>query len=342
MIARGGGKAMRTPGPDGGARGRLILRLNEIWHDLENRAYDAKHPDILEEEIPRWRRILSLVFGAADGPRRVLDLGSGTGFVPLRLRELLRPGDTLTCSDLSEGMLEACRANVESAGRAAGTGIPFALASLKLDGGPIALPDGSQDAVTLNAVMHHLPDPAAVCREIDRILKPGGSVLIGHEPSATWASRRFLVASYWLMLPLADAKQFAYELILRLGWFEALRRPLGRLVPALEEHNRLVDGVNARLIAEGLLREPLSADAVSSLLDAQSPDAGGPRSGRGFSRAILEGYFPGYTVSHFESYNHLHKVNPRRAWMRRYSGWLARRHPEDGSSLFCVLEKPGN
>lgn len=323
-----------------GFRRRLILRLNEIWHDLENRAYDAKHPDILEEEIPRWRRILASVLPAAEGPRRVLDLGSGTGFVPLRLLEWLRPGDTLTCSDLSEGMLGVCRANVEAAAKAAGTGIPFAVASLKLDGGPIALPDRSQDVVTLNAVMHHLPDPAAACREVDRVLKPGGAVLIGHEPSATWASRRLLVASYWLMLPLADAKQFVYELILRLGWFEALRRPLGRLVPALEEHNRLVDEVNARLIAEGLLASPLSADEVSSLLDAQSPDAGGPQAGRGFSRRLYEGYFPGYRVSHCESYNHLHKVNPRRAWMRRYSEWLARRCPEDGSSLFCVLRKP--
>jgi ubiquinone/menaquinone biosynthesis C-methylase UbiE len=318
-------------GPE--ARARLILALNEIWHDLENRAYDAKHPDILEAEIPRWDRALAAALPAQRGPVRALDLGSGTGFVPSRLKGFLREGDRLICSDVSAGMLEACRARVEAGGRA------FALETLKLDGRRIDLPDASLDLVTANAVMHHLPRPAEACREIDRVLKPGGLVLIGHEPTRAYGGNRMLAASYWALLPLADFKQCAYEIILRLGWFEALRGPLGRLIPELGAHNRLIAGLNARLREAGLIEAPLDAATVSALLDAQSPNAGGPQAGRGFAFSDFEGYFPGYRMERRETYAHLGKIHPRARWMRRYERWLSRRYPEEGANLFCALRK---
>lgn len=313
---------------------KLILALNEIWHDLEKEAYDAKHPDILEEEIPRWRRVLSAILGGSRPAVSVADIGSGTGFVPLRLAEWLRPGDHLTCADLSAGMLEVCRANVERAG------IGCALDTLKLDGRRIGLADASQDLVTLNAVMHHLPDPSVLCREIDRILKPGGRVLIGHEPTSTWGNKPFLVMNYWALLPLADAKQFLYEIILRLGLFEFVRRPLARFAPELKGHNHLLDETNRRLVSSGALAAPLPAAELSALLDVQSPDAGGPQAGRGFSREAFLGYFPGYGIEACETYNHLNKIHAR-GWMKRYSGRLARRFPEHGSSIFCGLRKLG-
>ena len=322
------------PEPGTIQRERLVLKLNEIYHDLEGRGYDGKHPDILEEEIPRWRRFGSAALDGVRPIRRVLDIGSGTGFVPLQLKEWLRPGDTLTCSDLSGGMLDVCRSNLERAGLAC------ALATLKLDGRTVGLPDRSQDIVTLNAVLHHLPDPRDLCRDIDRVLKPGGLVLIGHEPTRTHADSRLLAINYWLLLPLADIKLFAYELILRLGLFEILRRPLSRFVPELREYNDLLAAVNAELIASGTLTESLPAAEMSSLLDANSPNAGGPQKGRGFSRQVLSACFPGYTVEHCETYTHLGKMPLRRAWLRRYAAWLGKRLPESGANIFCALRKP--
>ena len=318
---------------DAGERGRLILALNEIWHDLENRAYDAKHPDILEEEIPRWDRILAERLAGPRGPINVLDLGSGTGFLPLRLKGFLQAGDFLVCSDLSAGMLETCRARV-----AAG-GIRFGLAALKLDGIRIGLPDASQDLVTANAVMHHLPRPAETCREIDRILKPGGLVLVGHEPTRAYGRSAFLAANYWALSACAAPKQFAYEIILRLGWFEALRAPLERFLPELKAQNLLIGEVNARLMDLGLIASPLAADTMSALLDAQSPNAGGPQAGRGFACEDFEGYFPGYGLELHETYTHLGKLHPRWRWMKRYESWLAKRFPEHGANLFCGLRK---
>jgi hypothetical protein len=166
-------------------------------------------------------------------------------------------------------------------------------------------------------------------------------VLAGHEPTRAYGESAFLAWNYWILSAGADPRQFAYEIILRLGWFEALRGPLGRYLPELEAHNRLVDETNARLMERGLLAAPLPADAMSSLLDAQSPNAGGPQTGRGFAFADFEGYFPGYRMEIRETYTHLGKLHPRAKWMKRYAAWLARRFPERGANLFCGMRKPG-
>ena len=316
-------------------REQLILRLNEVYHDLENQSYDGKHPDISDEEAPRWQRLGSRLLARPRGDWRILDIGTGTGFVPLQLLPGLGPGDIFTCSDLSAAMLEACRANLRQAG------FPCAIDLLKLDGKHIDLPDASQDAVTINAVMHHLPDPEAMCREINRVLKPGGAVLIGHEPNSAHFRRALLVWNYWLVLPLADWKLFGYEMILKLGLFETLRVPLGRLLPELGRHNDLLRAVNARLLAEGAVDKALGAAELSSMLDAQSPTAGGRHEDRGFTREGFLAWFPGYAMEHCETYKHLNKIHPGRAWLKRYEDWLARRFPADGSSLFCCLRKPG-
>jgi SAM-dependent methyltransferase len=42
------------------------------------------------------------------------------------------------------------------------------------DGGNIPLQDGSVDAVTCNAVVEHVPNPATLIGEMFRVLKPGG------------------------------------------------------------------------------------------------------------------------------------------------------------------------
>lgn len=318
------------------ARARLVTRLNEIYHDLENAGYDGKHPDIEEEEAPRWRRFGSAALRRERGPWSVLDVGTGTGFVPLMLKESLRAGDRLLCADLSAAMLAACAANLARAG------LPCAADFLKLDGTSLPVAAASQDLITVNAVLHHLAEPERLCGEIDRALRPGGRVLIGHEPNRPHYDRAFLRANIRLLMPLADFKLFAYETILRLGLFEALRRPLGRCVPELDRHNRLVDGVNARLLAEGAIAAPLGAAEMSSLLDANSPTAGGLRPGRGFSLEALQGYFPGYALEAWETYKHLDKIHvpARRRLLRRYEAWLARRFPGHGSSLFAVLRKP--
>jgi ubiquinone/menaquinone biosynthesis C-methylase UbiE len=99
--------------------------------------------------------------------RRVLDVGSGAGDVPLALvRDGARRGVQLhvTCLDHSEQMLAIAR-------RA--TGSDPALSFVRADGGALPFADAEFDVVTCTLALHHFdPDGArALLRELRRVAR---------------------------------------------------------------------------------------------------------------------------------------------------------------------------
>jgi 2-polyprenyl-3-methyl-5-hydroxy-6-metoxy-1,4-benzoquinol methylase len=52
-------------------------------------------------------------------------------------------------------------------------------------------PTGAFDAITLNHVVEHVPDPVALFEECERILKPGGKVVITTPNNLCWGRRLF-------------------------------------------------------------------------------------------------------------------------------------------------------
>jgi arsenite methyltransferase len=101
----------------------------------------------------------------------VLDLGSGAGFDAfLAARDVGDAGHVIGV-DMTPEMLERARRN------AAGGG--FANVDFR-EGRIEALPvdDGSVDLVISNCVINLVPDKAAVYREVARVLRPGGRVVV--------------------------------------------------------------------------------------------------------------------------------------------------------------------
>ncbi len=101
------------------------------------------------------------------GARRVLDVGSGAGDVPLALvRDGARRGVQLhvTCLDHSEQMLALAR-------RA--TGAYPGLSFVRADGESLPFDDGAFDVVTCTLALHHFdPDKArALLRELRRVAR---------------------------------------------------------------------------------------------------------------------------------------------------------------------------
>lgn len=101
----------------------------------------------------------------------VLDVGTGPGSIPLKIARR-RPGLNLIGVDRSRPMLQAARA----AARACGLGLRVSFC----DGDALRLPfpDSRFDLVLSNSVLHHLPDPAGAFREMARVAKPRGQVLV--------------------------------------------------------------------------------------------------------------------------------------------------------------------
>lgn len=94
----------------------------------------------------------------------VLDNGCGNGFLFEIGRETQRFGGTVVGIDISTGMLEKARQHHHRLVRGDSTRLPFA--------------DASFDTVFARALLHHLPDPEQGVREILRVLKPGGELVV--------------------------------------------------------------------------------------------------------------------------------------------------------------------
>jgi len=101
----------------------------------------------------------------------VLDLGSGPGLDAFLAARKVGSQGRVIGVDMTPAMLERARRNAERGGYA---NVEFREGRLE------ALPveDASVDAVTSNCVINLVPDKAAVFREVARVLKPGGRLVI--------------------------------------------------------------------------------------------------------------------------------------------------------------------
>ena len=116
-----------------------------------------------------------LAWGAARRPDRVLDVATGGGHTALAFAGVAR---RVVAYDLTEPMLAAARGHVRARGAA---NVEFVAG----DAGDLPFRDESFDVVTCRTAAHHFADVPAAVRQIHRILRAGGSLLLqdilGHD-----------------------------------------------------------------------------------------------------------------------------------------------------------------
>jgi demethylmenaquinone methyltransferase/2-methoxy-6-polyprenyl-1,4-benzoquinol methylase len=139
----------------------------------------------------RWRtRAVDL---AQVGPgSRVLDVATGTGDLAIELVRRVSPGGEVVGSDFSEGMLARARVKGQEALRAIPSGPSAAQrdgvvnstdrpASLRFEWGDaleLPYPDGTFDAATVGFGARNFSDLAQGLREMARVVRPGGRVVV--------------------------------------------------------------------------------------------------------------------------------------------------------------------
>jgi SAM-dependent methyltransferase len=125
---------------------------------------EAPHPLITRQ---RLREILDPRPG-----ERILEVGPGTGYYTLDVAEWIKPGGQVDILDLQQEMLDHTMRRAGERGlsnvtptQSDATGMPYQ--------------EGTYDAAFLVTVLGEIPDQDAALRELARVLKPGGRLVVG-------------------------------------------------------------------------------------------------------------------------------------------------------------------
>lgn len=124
---------------------------------------DAAERFLRSEE---WEAVLGLLPAPAG---RALDLGGGNGIASYALA---RSGWSVVSVEPSSGPVTggaAIRTLLQSAGLPAAVGLAL--------GERLPFPDAVFDVVYTRQVLHHVADQVALCQELRRVLRPGGTYL---------------------------------------------------------------------------------------------------------------------------------------------------------------------
>lgn len=142
--------------------------------------YDLTNDVLSLGQDRRWRTAVTEAVAPRPG-ERVLDLAAGTGTssVPFAVA-----GALVVPCDFSQGMLEV--------GKRARPALPFVAG----DGTRLPFADDTFDAVTISFGLRNIVDPDAGLREMLRVTRPGGRLVVCEFSSPTWAPFRTVYIEY--------------------------------------------------------------------------------------------------------------------------------------------------
>ncbi|MGE5221884.1 MAG: class I SAM-dependent methyltransferase [Omnitrophica WOR_2 bacterium] len=158
-----------TPDARATAQARSRYQRRALFYDLMEGMQDKQYQE--------WRRRL---WSLARGPK-VLEVGVGTGknipFYPSSLK--------ITAIDLAPAMLERAQKRAEKLG---------VKVDLRLgDAQELDFPDGTFDTAVATCVFCSVPDPILGMKELRRVVKPGGQILLlEHVPSSDPTIRKIV------------------------------------------------------------------------------------------------------------------------------------------------------
>ncbi len=152
---------------------------------------DLDHPSttVLRREILRQKQFLRSVYkdwyyffkeNCPDIPGKVLEIGSGAGFLDELIPELIR--SDISFLEFNNAVINACH-------------LPFQADSLR--------------AILMVNVFHHIPDVTSFLHEAGRCIVPGGTILLIEPWNTSWSKLIYKYLHHEPFLP--DAIEWALE-----------------------------------------------------------------------------------------------------------------------------------
>jgi ubiquinone/menaquinone biosynthesis C-methylase UbiE len=232
----------------------------------EQRYESLKDPAVLA----RHRRLVDLLDPATGD--RVVDLGCGLGLTLALLLAGVEAGLVAGVDAAGDALRDAAQLRPR---RAVGFGLLRADLAARL---PLA--DAAFDRALCHNVLEALPDPQRFLREVHRVLRPGGRLLLSHDdydtlvfPAEDHELTRRLVHAY------CDTQQ---------PWMGAVDGTIGRMLPAVAARSpfRIVDVDAWAVVSRGFGPESLGRGFAEDVVEVCAG------TGR-FSDAELRGWLGG-------------------------------------------------
>ena len=153
--------------------------------------YDLTNDVLALGQTRLWRRAVVNAVAAQPG-ERILDLAAGTGTSSEPFRA--RGAEVVPC-DFSLGMLRVGRERLPH--------LPF------VAGDALRLPfrDASFDAVTISFGLRNVADPLTALREMRRVVRPGGRLVVCEFSHPTWGPFRTAYTEYLMRALPAVARR---------------------------------------------------------------------------------------------------------------------------------------
>jgi len=251
----------------------LVTAINRVFYDIEAESYDERHMEVVVGDLEWWEQAGARYFHKqSNSPIVILDIGCGTGFVGHSVMDHLSKGDLFIGFDLSSRMLEQAKKKMDNKP-------PVRPEFVHGEAHHLPFRDTSIDVLTMNAILHHLGDYAAVLAEADRVLKSNGYILINHEPNRTFfrSPAMRLLASFYKLIGCG-----------------------------IDLNNELEAEVNRELKKQGMSDRKLKKNEIQRLVEFHSPveqSRIGVNQEKGFDPGeIASEYFPGYKVVELEEF----------------------------------------
>ncbi|PUB08374.1 class I SAM-dependent methyltransferase [Yoonia sediminilitoris] len=165
---------------------RLKLRVQRYGWDAAAGYYHASWQAQLRPAHDRLIEMADVKTG-----QKVIETACGSGLVTLRLADAIGSNGQVLATDLSQGMIDNLRTQLD--GHLDGHVTAARMAAEKLD-----VPDETFDAAICALGLMYTPDPAAAISEMSRVVAPGGTVT-----ATVWGERRN--CSWAEVFPIVDA-----------------------------------------------------------------------------------------------------------------------------------------
>ena len=182
----------------------MIDRAKSVWSRFMGRGV-CPH----ELSFPLTLGVRRLIFKpetlvrqmALHGHERVLELGPGPGYFSPDVANALSEGH-LILADIQGPMLTKVTRRLQAAGLAERT------SAVQSDALALPLPENSVDVAFAVAVLGETPDPVAALKELGRVVRPGGRIVVTEQPGDPDALSKVELSDMGDALNLTLAQQF--------------------------------------------------------------------------------------------------------------------------------------